>query len=48
MSERGHLSPDGELREPFVRFGRAGYVIQYRIAPGEVYVLRIFHSREER
>lgn len=48
MSERGHLSPDGELREAFVRVGRAGYVIQYRTAPGEVYVLGVFHSREER
>ena len=48
MSERGHFSPDGDLREMFVRFGRAGYVIQYRTAPGEVFVLRIFHSLEER
>ena len=48
MSERGHFSPDGELREMFVRFGRAGYVIQYRNAPGEVLILRIFHSLEER
>ena len=48
MSERGHFSPDGDLRETFVRFGHAGYVIQYRTAPGEVFILRIFHSREER
>jgi plasmid stabilization system protein ParE len=48
MSERGHLSPDGEVREMFVRFGRAGYVIQYRTAPQEVFVLHIFHSLEER
>ena len=48
MSERGHFSPDGEVREIVVRFGRPGYVIQYRTTPEAVYVLRIFHSREER
>jgi len=32
----------------FVRFGHAAYVIQYRTAPEEVFVLRIFHRLEER
>jgi hypothetical protein len=48
MSERGHFSPDGEVREMFVRFGRAAYVNQYRTMPDEVFILRIFHSLEER
>jgi plasmid stabilization system protein ParE len=50
FSERGApvaRSPDG-LRELFVPFGRAGYVIQYVVDPDQVTVLRIFHSREER
>lgn len=48
MSERGHLSSEGDARESLVRFGRAGYVIQYRVTHDAVMVLRIFHSLEER
>jgi len=50
VSERGaHVArfPDG-LRELFVPFGRAGYMIQYVVDPDQVTVLRIFHSREGR
>ena len=48
LSERGHKAGPGLLRELFVPFGRSAYVIQYTVDPGEVIVLRIFHSLEER
>ena len=48
LSERGHLSVDGNVREMLIRFGQAGYVLQYRVTADTVLVLRIFHSREER
>lgn len=36
------------VREHVVRFGRSGYVIQYRATDEEVVVARIFHAREDR
>ena len=35
-------------RDLSVPFGQAGYVIRYRIEGGNVILLRIFHSREDR
>lgn len=35
-------------RELSVRFGGGGYVIQYRVDPDAVIVVRVFHSRERR
>ena len=48
MPERGALGGVEGGRELFVRFGRSGYVIQYVVRQGDVIILRIFHSREER
>jgi plasmid stabilization system protein ParE len=38
----------GGLRELVIRFGRDGYVAQYRVTADEVIVLRIHHGRERR
>ena len=47
--ERGVRSADDEsLRELKAKFGRCGYFIQYEVRGEEVFVARIFHSREER
>ena len=46
--ERGRTGPAARLRELPVRFGRAAYLVHYRIEPGEVIVVQIFHSRESR
>ena len=35
-------------REMPVKFGRYGYAIRYRVKPDEVFVTRIFHTRERR
>lgn len=35
-------------RELSLRFGGGGYVIQYRVDPDAVIVVRVFHSRERR
>ncbi len=32
----------------FVRLGRAGYVVRYRVEEDAVFVSRIFHSLEKR
>jgi plasmid stabilization system protein ParE len=42
--------PAGNGRDLFKRFGRAAYVIRYRVDhdTDEVIVLRIWHSREQR
>jgi plasmid stabilization system protein ParE len=37
-----------ETHEMIVRFGRAGYVIRYRVRDDEVVITRIFHGREQR
>jgi plasmid stabilization system protein ParE len=48
FSERGRVGPRDGFRELVVRFGRAAYIIQYRVDPETVFVTRIFHSREDR
>lgn len=35
-------------REPFVPFGKRGYVIRYRIDGTAIVILKIWHSLEER
>jgi plasmid stabilization system protein ParE len=43
------LSDGTGTRELFVRFGGSGYAIRYRrTARGEVFILRVWHSRERR
>ncbi|MBJ7484308.1 MAG: type II toxin-antitoxin system RelE/ParE family toxin [Brevundimonas sp.] len=39
---------DNSVRESPVRFGRDGFVIRYQIRPKEIFVSRIFHSRQDR
>jgi plasmid stabilization system protein ParE len=38
----------GSERELPVRFGRDGFIIRYEARPTEVFVKRIFHSRQDR
>ncbi len=38
----------GAVREKQVRFGRDGFVIRYAVRPDEVFVERIFHTRQDR
>jgi plasmid stabilization system protein ParE len=45
---RGRPSGRSGLREVFVRFGRDGYVIRYHSSDAEVFITRIFHTRERR
>jgi toxin ParE1/3/4 len=46
----GSPTKDPEIRQVFVRFGRRGYVIRYKIlsSDGAVLVIRIWHGREAR
>jgi len=37
-----------DFREIFARFGAADFVVQYRIKGYNVYILRVWHSLEER
>lgn len=46
--DRGRPGPRRGRREIVARFGRDGYVIQYRVDDGVVVVARIKHSREAR
>jgi len=46
--ERGAPASTESVRQLYVPFGRAGYVIQYAIVEDAVMILRIFHSLEER
>jgi toxin ParE1/3/4 len=46
--ERGRRPFDDGRREVIVPFASAAYVIQYRVGPERVVVIRIFHSREAR
>lgn len=46
FAERGRQGPSPDLRELPIRFGRAAYVIQYRIDAERVIVTHIFHSME--
>lgn len=45
---RGRPLDRGGLREIVVSFGRGGYVFRYRATDEEVFVTRIFHTRERR
>jgi plasmid stabilization system protein ParE len=47
-AERGPMVSDRGTRELAVRFGRNGYVVQYRVLDELVIVARIFHVRERR
>ena len=47
LPRRGRPLGRGGLREVFVAFGRGGYVFRYRTSD-EVFVTRIFHTRERR
>ena len=38
----------GDLHEIDIRFGKSGYVVQFRIDSDSVVVARIFHMREDR
>ena len=46
--ERGAPASVEHVRILFVPFGRGGYIIEYLVEAGDVFILRIFHSREER
>lgn len=46
--ERGAPTSIENVRKLFVPFGRGGYVIDYLVDGGDVSILRIFHSLEER
>lgn len=48
FAERGRAAAGSAFRELIIRFGRDGYVAQYRVEPSVVVVARIFHSREFR
>jgi plasmid stabilization system protein ParE len=39
---------DRGWRETSVQFGRDGYVICYVIRPADIFVVRLFHSRQNR
>jgi len=45
---RGVQVGTSNLRELVVRFGRQGYVVQYRVEPSVVFVTRVFHALEAR
>jgi plasmid stabilization system protein ParE len=47
QSERGRPA-SGDHRELVVRFGRDGYVVQYRVDAEVVVIASIFHQRERR
>jgi len=38
----------GAIRQIFVRFGRGGYVIRYRVRKNDIVITRMWHSRENR
>lgn len=46
----GRLLPNQlAIREWVADFGKSGYVLRYRIkADGDVFIQRVFHSREDR
>ena len=49
LSERGHPAAVQGWRDLFVRFGRGGYIIRYRVVDDKtVFVTRIFHNLERR
>jgi plasmid stabilization system protein ParE len=48
MPKRGRAAKRPGWRELIVPFGRAAYVIQYRVEPDVVFITRVFHSMERR
>ena len=49
LSDRGRrVGRSGHRRELFVRYGRDGYVIRYRVTAESILITRIFHGRERR
>jgi plasmid stabilization system protein ParE len=47
--EIGQPTKDQRIRQILVRFGRRGYIVRYRLLPGDaIFVTRIWHSREQR
>jgi plasmid stabilization system protein ParE len=48
FAERGRQSPYPGIRELVVPFGRAAYIIEYRVDAETVVIARIFHSLEQR
>ena len=47
-AERTRIASDDGIRELVVRFGRDGYIVQYRVDESLVLVARIFHGKEHR
>jgi plasmid stabilization system protein ParE len=47
-AERTRVVSDDGIRELVVRFGRDGYVVQYRVDENLVLVTRILHGKEAR
>jgi plasmid stabilization system protein ParE len=47
-ADRGRPGPRLGLRELALRFGSGGYVLRYQIREGEIVILRVRHSREQR
>jgi len=40
--------PDHRFRELYVRFGARGYAVRYRLFEGQIVIVRVWHSLEER
>jgi toxin ParE1/3/4 len=38
----------GNIRNAFIRFGRSGYVVRYKVEAETVLISRIWHGREDR
>jgi plasmid stabilization system protein ParE len=38
----------GNIRSAFIRFGRSGYVVRYKVEVDTVQITRIWHGREDR
>ncbi len=47
-AERARIVSNDGIRELVVRFGRDGYIVQYRVDESLVLVTRIFHGKERR
>ena len=47
--EQGRLwHREMNLRELFIKFGTSGYVIRYQYIDDQVFILRVWHAREDR
>jgi toxin ParE1/3/4 len=38
----------GAIRNAFIRFGRSGYVVRYKVEADTVLITRIWHGKEDR